>query len=132
MRAAISSTTGGPWAGTRILGVHGARPKPERSGGRGGGNRNPFLGWLRQARRRDVEGLLEKRTVQAIGLVKESQRAKHAVSEQSLERHLGAGHERLAEHLSRGDDVRLLELGRPQQAAQPGEGDEKTFRVVGS
>jgi hypothetical protein len=94
-RAAISiSTRAAVGVAPAELGVDGPRLEAEGARRRRHGVGHASLVGRRPARRRDVDGFLERRSVQRIGLVEQRQHVQRAAGEDAFERQLGAGDER--------------------------------------
>ena len=85
--------------GPAQLGVNRAGLEAERARRRGHAFGEAALIGGRQPRRRDVDGLLERRPVERVGLVEQRQHLKGAAGQDALERELRPGDERFHQQL---------------------------------
>ena len=84
----------------------------------------------REPRRRDVDGFLEERPVERIGLVEDGEHAEAAVVEDSFHGELRAGNEPLNQDSVIGGIAHRLNLALRQQAGDALEGGDELFPIV--
>jgi len=82
--------------------VHRPLGQPQRRAGGGGGRADGALHAVRQARGRHVDGLLEERPLQRVGLVEERQHVQRSPDQQAFQGDLEAGHVFLGKQIARG------------------------------
>ncbi len=114
------------------LGVNRSVGEPDRRGRAGNRVHDIPLHRIRRERRRHVNGLFEKWTVQRIGFVEDRELVKRAVVQQSFDGEFPALDEPFDEHAV----VRLVPLGphirRRQKLPQPEEGVNERRLIVGA
>jgi hypothetical protein len=109
--------------------VHGPILQAQRSGRPRGARGDLRLHGGREARRRDVDGFLEKRAIEGIRFVKEGQYVELAPHQQALKGHLPPRNKRLYKDLS-GDVAQGRSIGGAKDRLQPPDrADELAFII---
>src|SRR6266581_3995913 len=114
------------------LGMHGTLAQSEGAGGGGGRLRDLLLDARRQAGRRDVDRLLEERTIQRVRLVEQGEHLEAGGEQDPFQGDLDAGHELFDQHEAAGVAAMLLDVRLAQQDGDAPEGRDELFLVVGA
>ena len=114
------------------LGVDGAGLEAQRARRRRHRVGDAALIGRRAPRRRDVEGFLEGRAVERIGLVEQRQHLERAAGQDALQRELGPGDERFDEDLPGRVRIGPAQGGVGEQALEPRQRRRERGAIVGA